>query len=51
MIDLFYFVSSALSRVWVFLHNIVVYPGVSYLSLIVAFAVLAIFIRLIPKPH
>jgi hypothetical protein len=51
MIRLFEFIASALNRVWTFLHNIIIYDGVSYLALIVAFAVLAIVIRLIPKPH
>lgn len=51
MIRLFEFIASALNDVWEFLHNIIIHPGVSYLALIVAFAVLAIVIRLIPKPH
>lgn len=55
MIALFQFIADALKEVWIFLNNIIVYSDsnseVSYLALIVAFAVLAIVIRLIPKPH
>lgn len=51
MIDLFQFIANALNRVWIFLHSIIIHDDVSYLALIVAFAVLTIVIRLIPKPH
>jgi hypothetical protein len=55
MIALFQFFADALKEVWIFLNNIIVYSDdnseVSYLALIVAFAVLTIVIRLIPKPQ